>query len=78
MLGAYILSGLTNTFSLCFTFLYSLLKFASAVYKFVGSGLSHPFLGIGPGPLELGKIVSFKLKLGKKYNVLCMKFLLSD
>ena len=23
------------------------------------SGLSHPFLGMGPGPLELGKIVPF-------------------
>ena len=23
------------------------------------SGLSHPFLGMGPGPLELGKIASF-------------------
>ena len=22
-------------------------------------GLSHPFLGMGPGPLELGKIASF-------------------
>ena len=28
-------------------------------------GLSHPFLGMGPGPLELGKIASFRLKLGK-------------
>ena len=23
------------------------------------TGLSHPFLGMGPGPLELGKIASF-------------------
>ena len=23
------------------------------------AGLSHPFLGMGPGPLELGKIASF-------------------
>ena len=23
------------------------------------SGLSHSFLGMGPGPLELGKIASF-------------------
>ena len=23
------------------------------------AGLSHPFLGMGPGPLDLGKIVSF-------------------
>ena len=29
------------------------------------SGLSQPFLGMGPGPLELGKIASFRLKLGK-------------
>ena len=29
------------------------------------TGLSHPFLGMGPGPLELGKIASFRLKLGK-------------
>ena len=28
------------------------------------SGLSHPFLGMGPGPLELGKISAFPLKLG--------------
>ena len=42
------------------------------------SGLSQPFLGMGPGPLELGKIASFRLKLGKKYNVLCIKFLLSN
>ena len=34
------------------------------------TGLSQPFLGMGPGPLELGKIASFRLKLGKKYNVL--------
>ena len=25
----------------------------------VYAGLSHPFLGMGPGPLELGKIGSF-------------------
>ena len=42
------------------------------------AGLSQPFLGMGPGPLELGKIASFRLKLGKKYNVLCIKFLLSN
>ena len=24
-----------------------------------GAGLSHPFLGMGPGPLELGKIARF-------------------
>ena len=29
------------------------------------AGLSHPFLGMGPGPLELGKIAVFRLKLGK-------------
>ena len=30
----------------------------------IHAGLSHPFLGMGPGPLELGKIASFQLKLG--------------
>ena len=25
----------------------------------VHTGLSHPFLGMGPGPLELGRIASF-------------------
>ena len=29
------------------------------------AGLSQPFLGMGPGPLELGKTASFQLKLGK-------------
>ena len=43
------------------------------------TGLSHPFLGMGPGPLELGKIASFRLKLGKeKHYVLRIKFILSD
>ena len=23
------------------------------------SGLSHPFLGMGPGPMELGKLAAF-------------------
>ena len=27
--------------------------------KIATTGLSHPFLGMGPGPLELGKIASF-------------------
>ena len=36
-----------------------------SIALFKASGLSHPFLGMGPGPLELGKIASFKLKLGK-------------
>ena len=26
----------------------------------------QPYLGLGPGPLELGKITAFSLKLGKK------------
>ena len=39
----------------------------------MSTGLSHPFLGMGPGPLELGKIASFSLKLGKKYKVLCIE-----
>ena len=28
------------------------------IEKYDQSGLSHPFLGMGPGPLELGKIAS--------------------
>ena len=43
-------------------------------------GLSHPFLGMGPGLLELGKSVVFWIKLGKKCNFLhvCLTFLLLD
>ena len=37
-------------------------------------GLSHPFWGIGPGPLELGKLAAFRLKLGKSILSICMKF----
>ena len=40
--------------------------------------LSHPFLGMGPGPLELGKIASFELELGKNTKFYALKFLLSD
>ena len=40
------------------------------------AGLSHPFLGMGPGPLELGKISSFRLKLGKNTKFYALKFLL--
>ena len=32
------------------------------------AGLSQPFLGMGPGPLELGKIALFRLNW-EKYNV---------
>ena len=28
-------------------------------------GLSHPFLGMGQGPIELGKLVVFLTKIGK-------------
>ena len=42
------------------------------------AGLSHPFLGMGPGPLELGKIASFSLKLGKYTKFYALKNLLSD
>ena len=28
-------------------------------YDLALAGLSHPFLGMGPGPLELGKIALF-------------------
>ena len=41
-------------------------------------GLSHPFLGIGPGPMEFGKLAAFRLKLGKTISSLCMKFPLQD
>ena len=33
--------------------------------SYVGIGLALPFLGMGPGPLELGKLAVFQLKLGK-------------
>ena len=36
------------------------------IIELYNTGLSQPFLGMGPGPLELGKIASFRLKLGKK------------
>ena len=42
------------------------------------SGFSHPFLGMGPGPMELGKLVLFRLKLEKSLSSLCMKFPLLD
>ena len=42
------------------------------------SGLSHLFLRMGPGPLELGKIASFSLKLGKYTKFYALKNLLSD
>ena len=29
------------------------------------AGLSQPFLGMGPGPIEFRKFVSFRPKLGK-------------
>ena len=32
-------------------------------YKY--SGLSHPFLGMGPRPMELGKLAVFFTKIGK-------------
>ena len=35
------------------------------------AGLSHPFLGMGPGPLELGKLAAFRLKLGKSILSIC-------
>ena len=45
---------------------------------FSSAGLSHTFLGMGPGPLELGKLSSFGLKLGKSILSICMKFPLLD
>ena len=29
------------------------------MYTTLVSGLSHPFLGMGPGPMELGKLAAF-------------------
>ena len=37
------------------------------------AGLSHPFLGMGPGPLELGKLAAFRLKLGKSILSICTR-----
>ena len=37
------------------------------------SGLSHPFLGMGSGPLELGKNSVVLTKIGKIYKVLCIE-----
>ena len=34
------------------------------------SGLSNPFLGMGPGPMELGKLAAFRLKLEKSIVVM--------
>ena len=39
---------------------YLLLHYGSLQSKQFGtSGLSHPFLGMGPGPMELGKLAAF-------------------
>ena len=38
------------------------------------SGLSQPFWGMGPGPLELGKIALFLLKLGKNTLFYALSF----
>ena len=37
----------------------------SKYLKIRTSGLSLPFWGMGPGPLALGKLAAFRLKLGK-------------
>ena len=45
--------------------------------KLYNTGLSQPFLGMGPGPLELGKNSVISTKIGKKIQCF-MKFLLSE
>ena len=42
------------------------------------TAISYTFLGMGPGPMELGKLAVFRLKLGKSIWSLCMKFPLLD
>ena len=42
------------------------------------TGLSHPFMGMGPGPMELEKLAVFWLKLGNLTLSLCMRFPLLD
>ena len=46
----------------CFLLNMNIRKILTTIFP---SGLSHPVLGLGPGPLELGKIAAFCLKLGK-------------
>ena len=41
-------------------------------------GLLHTFYGMGLGPMELGKLAEFQLKLGKSIWSLCMKLPLLD
>ena len=36
------------------------------------TGLSYPILGMGPRPMELGKLAAFWLKLGNLTSSLCM------
>ena len=52
----------------------------SCIWYVTTPGLSHPFWGMGPGSLELGKSVVFWIKLEKKCNFLhvCITFLLLD
>ena len=48
-----------------FSLLILFINSQSMISNDVNPGLSQPFWGMGPGPLELGKIASFRLKLGK-------------
>ena len=48
----------------------SLILYSSSMHP----GLSHPFLGMGPGPTELGKLAAFCLKLGNLTSSLGMTF----
>ena len=54
--------------------LYPNLCYTKVLYK--GAGLSHPFWEIGPGPMELGKLVL--TKMGNLTSSLCMTFPLLD
>ena len=37
----------------------------------------HTFFGMGPGPMELGKLAEFRLKLGESISSLWCSFLVS-
>ena len=49
-----------------------------SLLKVFNAGLSHPFLGMGPGPMELGKLTVLWLKLRNLTSSLCMRFPLLD
>ena len=41
------------------------------MHRPVLAGLSHPFLGMGPGPMGLGKLADVLTKIGK-FDILLM------